>query len=288
MWYNESEDNFIKGVVPMTEEEKLRQNPMYDSPNCKTVQAVAEKAGYNMMCAGDEEKADIVLPGGDGCEKQVEVISKYGITAVCDETEEETAAAVDKAKAEYEAQEECDKPLVVEDAELCDTDEPATFIDLMSEESCRNVQGIAEKFGMNIMCPGDEAEPDVVLPGGDGCEKQVQVLGKYGVTAVCDELDDIVDAVKEVVADVAEKVEEVVEDVVDKIEDKIEETSAENPFEDESRCKVAQDIAEKFGVHIMCPGDERTPDIVLPGGEGCEKQVKVMSKYGVTAVCDEE
>ena len=64
----------------------------------------------------------------------------------------------------------------------------ATFTDMMDDEACKRAQDIAEKFGVNIMCPSDEEEPDMVLPGGEGCEKQVKVLSKYGVTAVCDEV----------------------------------------------------------------------------------------------------
>ena len=77
----------------MTEEEKLAQNPMYNDESCKVVQAAAAKAGYNLMCAGDEEQVDVVLPGGEECEKQVQVLSKYGMTAVCDETDDAVAEA---------------------------------------------------------------------------------------------------------------------------------------------------------------------------------------------------
>ena len=33
----------------------------------------------------EKEDADIVLPGGEGCETTKEIVSKYGVKVVCDE-----------------------------------------------------------------------------------------------------------------------------------------------------------------------------------------------------------
>jgi len=106
----------------MANEEK---NPLYSAPECKTIQEKVARVGFNLMCEGDDadRKVDIVLEGGEGCEKQVQVLSKYGVVAVCDETDEEVAAAADKIKAEREAQQQeegCDRPLIIDDTELCE------------------------------------------------------------------------------------------------------------------------------------------------------------------------
>jgi len=79
-------------------------NPLYSAPECKTIQEKVERVGFTLMCEGDDadRKVDIVLEGGEECEKQVQVLGKYGVVAVCDETDEAVAEAAAQMKAERE------------------------------------------------------------------------------------------------------------------------------------------------------------------------------------------
>lgn len=54
-------------------------------------------------------------------------------------------------------------------------------------------------------------------------------------------------------------------------------------------CQKAKRVVSKYGITIICDEQEESkPDMVLPDSEGCQKIKKVASKLGYQVVCDEE
>lgn len=58
----------------------------------------------------------------------------------------------------------------------------------------------------------------------------------------------------------------------------------------EEDCKKMQKVVSKYGVQVVCNEEEEKEeaDLVLPASEGCENVKKVASKLGYQVVCDEE
>lgn len=59
----------------------------------------------------------------------------------------------------------------------------------------------------------------------------------------------------------------------------------------EEECKKAKEVVSKYGLTVVCDEAEeakRNADIVMPAGEECENTKKAVSKHGVVVVCDEE
>ncbi|MBR5318026.1 MAG: hypothetical protein IKU46_00305 [Peptococcaceae bacterium] len=58
----------------------------------------------------------------------------------------------------------------------------------------------------------------------------------------------------------------------------------------EEACEETKKVVSKFGVTVVCDEEDEKAeaDIVLPADENCENMKKVGSKVGVTVVCDEE
>ena len=58
----------------------------------------------------------------------------------------------------------------------------------------------------------------------------------------------------------------------------------------EEDCKKMQKVVSKYGVQVVCNEEEKKEeaDLVLPASEGCENVKKVASKLGYQVVCDEE
>lgn len=61
-------------------------------------------------------------------------------------------------------------------------------------------------------------------------------------------------------------------------------------FLDEEQCNQVKNIVSKYGVTVVCDEKEekRNADIILPASEQCENMKTVASKVGVTIVCNEE
>ena len=61
-------------------------------------------------------------------------------------------------------------------------------------------------------------------------------------------------------------------------------------FLGEEQCNQVKKVVSKYGVTVVCNEKEekRNADIVLPASEQCENMKTVASKVGVTIVCDEE
>ena len=65
-------------------------------------------------------------------------------------------------------------------------------------------------------------------------------------------------------------------------------------FLGEEQCKNVKEVVSKYGVTVVCNEDDEkekeklTADIVMPASEQCENMKTVASKVGVTVVCDEE
>lgn len=60
---------------------------------------------------------------------------------------------------------------------------------------------------------------------------------------------------------------------------------------DKDECGRVKEVVSKYGVTMVCDEEDeakRTADIVMPAGEECENAKKVASKHGVVVVCDEE
>ena len=54
-------------------------------------------------------------------------------------------------------------------------------------------------------------------------------------------------------------------------------------------CENAKEVVSKYGVSLVCDEEEKAKaDVVLPASEQCENMKTVASKVGVTVVCDEE
>lgn len=58
---------------------------MLNKEDCETAKEVVSKFGVQMVCAEEEEKPDVVLPGGADCENTKQVASKFGVQVLCDE-----------------------------------------------------------------------------------------------------------------------------------------------------------------------------------------------------------
>lgn len=58
----------------------------------------------------------------------------------------------------------------------------------------------------------------------------------------------------------------------------------------QEQCEKTKEVVSKFGVTVVCDeNDEKAAaDFVLPAGEDCENIKEVVSKIGKTVVCDEE
>ena len=61
-------------------------------------------------------------------------------------------------------------------------------------------------------------------------------------------------------------------------------------FLGEEQCKNVKNVVSKYGVTVVCDEEEEKvkADIVLPASEQCENMKTVASKVGVSVVCDEE
>ena len=63
---------------------------------------------------------------------------------------------------------------------------------------------------------------------------------------------------------------------------------------DKEECQNIKNVVSKYGVTVVCDeADEaekakRDADMVMPAGEECENAKRVVSKHGVVVVCDEE
>ena len=55
-------------------------------------------------------------------------------------------------------------------------------------------------------------------------------------------------------------------------------------------CENAKEVVSKYGVSLVCDEEDEKAgaDVVLPASEQCENMKTVASKVGVTVVCDEE
>ncbi len=62
-------------------------------------------------------------------------------------------------------------------------------------------------------------------------------------------------------------------------------------FLGEEQCNQVKKVVSKYGVTVVCDEKEeekRNADIILPASEQCENMKTVASKVGVTVVCDEK
>ena len=62
-------------------------------------------------------------------------------------------------------------------------------------------------------------------------------------------------------------------------------------FLGEEQCNQVKNVVSKYGITVVCDEKEeekRNADIVLPASEQCENMKTVALKVGVTVVCDEE
>ena len=56
-------------------------------------------------------------------------------------------------------------------------------------------------------------------------------------------------------------------------------------------CENAKEVVSKYGVTLVCDekdAEKANADLVLPASEQCENMKTVASKVGMTVVCDEE
>lgn len=54
--------------------------------NCNNMKEAVSKYGVTVVCEEEEEqKADIVMPAGEQCEEFKKIVSKYGTTVLCNE-----------------------------------------------------------------------------------------------------------------------------------------------------------------------------------------------------------
>jgi CO dehydrogenase/acetyl-CoA synthase epsilon subunit len=62
----------------------------------------------------------------------------------------------------------------------------------------------------------------------------------------------------------------------------------------EENCENVKKVVSKFGVQVVCDEEDakeqakRDADLVMPASEECENVKKVASKVGYQVVCDEE
>ena len=65
-------------------------------------------------------------------------------------------------------------------------------------------------------------------------------------------------------------------------------------LEGQENCEDMKKVVSKFGVQVVCNEEDKkelekaNADVVLPAGEECENMKEVVSKHGVSVVCDEE
>ena len=65
-------------------------------------------------------------------------------------------------------------------------------------------------------------------------------------------------------------------------------------FLGEEQCKEIKKVVSKYGVSVVCneqdivEKEKHEAQVVLPASEQCEKMKTVASKVGVTVVCDEK
>lgn len=62
-------------------------------------------------------------------------------------------------------------------------------------------------------------------------------------------------------------------------------------FLDEEQCENVKKVVSKYGISVVCDEKEeekRNADIVLPASEQCENMKTIASKVGMSVVCDEE
>lgn len=58
----------------------------------------------------------------------------------------------------------------------------------------------------------------------------------------------------------------------------------------EEQCLETKKIVSKYGISIVCDENEvlaKEPDIVMPASEMCEDMRQTVGKYGVTVVCED-
>ena len=58
----------------------------------------------------------------------------------------------------------------------------------------------------------------------------------------------------------------------------------------EEQCEQVKEVVSKYGVSVVCDEEEEKAkaDFVMPAGEECENIKEVASKAGKVVVCDEE
>ena len=55
-------------------------------------------------------------------------------------------------------------------------------------------------------------------------------------------------------------------------------------------CEKKKEVVSKYGVTVVCDEmeeEKRSADIIMPAGEECENAKRIVSKHGVVVVCDE-
>ena len=64
----------------------LKEHGMSDE-QCQETKRVVSKYGVSVVCDEDEivEKHDIVMPASENCENMKEVVGKYGVSVLCEE-----------------------------------------------------------------------------------------------------------------------------------------------------------------------------------------------------------
>ena len=56
----------------------------------------------------------------------------------------------------------------------------------------------------------------------------------------------------------------------------------------EEQCENTKNVVSKYGVTIVCDEEPtKEPDMILPANENCENLKETVSKYGVSVVCED-
>ena len=58
----------------------------------------------------------------------------------------------------------------------------------------------------------------------------------------------------------------------------------------EEQCRETKKVVSKYGISVVCNEEEELKekaDIVMPAGEGCEKIKTTVGKYGISVLCEE-
>ena len=56
----------------------------------------------------------------------------------------------------------------------------------------------------------------------------------------------------------------------------------------DEQCQETRRVISKYGVTVVCEDEEvKEPDIVMPASENCENMKEVVGKYGVSVLCEE-